>query len=342
MSGSGTRHGDGGDGPLDRGWIDWCETSEVAPSPASGKGKRRRRSRGSLRSSVVMAGLLVVTLSSIAVAQSPDEESGPSASAAAGENRPIDLGTRNPGTGSSTKETAIVANVANGGLVVRPSNTAAGGRAISATCNNNGTAPEDGCAVYVNKGQGAAASFRTNGTVPFAIRDTNNGMVANLNADMLDGKNASDFVAAGATVTNATNATNATNSQQLGGKPAADYLLKTETATDSSKLGGKEPNRYLSHGGFVNSAGTTTQGAGFTSSRQGVGAFNISFPAGTFPLDDGNCHFPVPSVHPFSGSAVMATSSAVTCSNDGSGSFNVRLFNDAGVAVDSSFLFLTL
>ena len=112
---------------------------------------------------------------------------------AAGEGRPIDLGKRNPSSGSANRETAIVVNRGSGALAVRPSNTAKGGRAISATCDNDGIAAEDGCAVYVNKGTGAAASFRTAGSVPFAIRETNTGLVQHLNADMVDGKHASEL-----------------------------------------------------------------------------------------------------------------------------------------------------
>lgn len=112
---------------------------------------------------------------------------------AAGEGGPLRLGERNPSSGGSSRETAVVANVGNSGLVMRPSNTAKGGRAISATCDNDGLVAEDGCAVYVNKGQGAAASFRTQGSVPFAVRETNNGTVQHLNADMVDGKHASEL-----------------------------------------------------------------------------------------------------------------------------------------------------
>ena len=50
------------------------------------------------------------------------------------------------------------------------------------------------CANYVNRGLGPAAAFRTRGTVPFVIRDTNRGRVANLNADLLDDKQATDFL----------------------------------------------------------------------------------------------------------------------------------------------------
>ena len=150
------------------------------------------RSRGWLD---VLAPVLLLLLVSVpvAIAAPGDQRDGDDVTAARGEGSSIDLGQRNPEAGGSRQETAIVARNGNGGLVLRPSNTAKGGRAISATCDNDGLEAEDGCAVYVNKGQGAAASFRTQGSVPFAIRESNNGVVRHLNADMVDGKHASEL-----------------------------------------------------------------------------------------------------------------------------------------------------
>jgi hypothetical protein len=125
---------------------------------------------------------------------------------------PIVLGERNPsgGTGATT-ETAIVANIANNGQATRQSNDAVGGRAAGYGCENNGTEEINACANYVNRGVGPAAAFRTRGTVPFVIRETNRGRVANLNADLLDDKE------------------------------AADFLLKTDKAADADKLDGQDP-----------------------------------------------------------------------------------------------------
>jgi hypothetical protein len=124
----------------------------------------------------------------------------------------IQLGERNPAGGTgATQETAIVANIGNNGQSTRQSNNAVGGRAAGYGCENNGTQEINACANYVNRGMGPAAAFRTRGTVPFVIRDTNRGLVANLNADLLDGKE------------------------------AADFSLKTDKAPDAEKLDGLEP-----------------------------------------------------------------------------------------------------
>jgi hypothetical protein len=163
-----------------------CRRRE-APKPDAAAPRRDGR--------FLLVALLLVGLTATPFAIAQDDRRG-DVRDAAGEGRPVVLGERNPASGSAGRETAVVADAGNGGLAVRPSNTAKGGRAISATCDNDGTAPEDGCAVYVNRGTGAAATFRTQGTVPFAIRETNTGLVQHLNADMVDGKHASELTGA--------------------------------------------------------------------------------------------------------------------------------------------------
>ena len=149
----------------------WCERYPEPERPA--RARVQPAPRRPLRDLLLATGVLGILLSGIAIADSGDGRATDvrQAGGAARVGDPITLGERNPGSGESSRETAIVANAGNGGLVLRPSNTAKGGRAISATCDNDGTSDEDGCAVYVNKGQGAAATFRTNGSVPFAIRE---------------------------------------------------------------------------------------------------------------------------------------------------------------------------
>ena len=147
---------------------------------------------------ILAATCLAVVVAPIAVAQNSGE--------------PIVLGERNPSGGmGATSETAIIANIGNNGQATRQSNNAVGGRAAGYGCENNGTDEINACANYVNRGTGPAAAFRTRGTIPFAIRDTNRGRVANLNADLLDDREASDF------------------------------LLKTDKAADSDKLDGLDP-----------------------------------------------------------------------------------------------------
>ena len=80
-----------------------------------------------------------------------------------------------------------------------------------------------------NKGSGPAASFQVAaGNAPFTVNTS--VRVANLNADMLDGRDSSDFYAAGSKVAdsfhadNAGQAMNAGDSDKLGGFPAGDYL----------------------------------------------------------------------------------------------------------------------
>jgi len=100
----------------------------------------------------------------------------------------VELGRRNPSSGSVPAETAIVANSGNSAFALRLTNNPPGGRANSSTCTNDATDPTAGCHVYVNKGKGIVASFRSagSGVAPFAVRNTNDGMVASLNSPFVN------------------------------------------------------------------------------------------------------------------------------------------------------------
>jgi hypothetical protein len=185
-------------------------------------------------------GVLVAVSAPIAVAQS--------------QGGPINLGARNPsGSTGATQETAIVANIGNNGQSTRQSNNAKGGRAAGYGCDNDGTQEINACANYVNRGAGPAAAFRTRGTIPFVIRDTNRGRVANLNADLLDDKQASDF------------------------------LGKTEKAADADKLDGldsAEVGRELFANVDTNGATAPTIGSknGATeATRTAAGRYRVDF-----------------------------------------------------------------
>ena len=330
----------------------WSERYE-RPSEAEPHRRQLARRRPPLRSVLFAATVLAIAVSSIAFAGTGEDD--PGLSAARGEGDPVTLGERNPGSGESARETAIVANAGNGGLVLRPSNTAKGGRAVSATCDNDGLAAEDGCAVYVNKGQGAAASFRTAGSVPFAIRDTNTGLVQYLNADMVDGKHAADFLGRGE---------RAADSNLLGGSPASAFLGATAKAADAETLDGKDSGEFLGAtakaadaealdgkdslsfarvGGAVFLDGDPA-GVGFTSEETSMGVYRVNFPAGTFKTAT-SCKPPTPIVVPHSDTAVIATVAVgmATCSGvDGSGGFTVRTFTHAGAIVRSAFWFMVL
>lgn len=160
----------------------------------------RRRSRERVEAVVTAAGgrraravvlnacILAVAIAAIAVAQDAgDRGTQQAASRVAGDA--VELGRRNPVSGGIAAETAIVANAGNDRLALRLTNTADGGRANSSTCENDGTAPTDGCHVYVNKGAGVVASFRSagRGVAPFAVRNTNDGRVDNLNSHYVNG-----------------------------------------------------------------------------------------------------------------------------------------------------------
>jgi hypothetical protein len=344
----------------ERAWRERYERPERAPGRAAAR-------RGSVRHLLFVSAVLGVTVSSVAVAGTGDDD--PGVSTARGEGAAIALGERNPGSGESSRETAIVADAGNSGLVLRPSNTAKGGRAVSATCDNDGQEAEDGCAVYVNKGTGAAASFRTQGSVPFAIRDTNTGLVQHLNSDMVDGKHATDFLGAtakaadadsldgrdsssflGATAKAADAETvdgkdsgafleataKAADANSLDGKDSSEFLGSTAQAADSNTLDGRDSQSFVRFAGSVSSTGTSS-GSGFTSSRVTTGQYFVSFPAGTFPPNpSGSCTVPIAVATPTTGSLRFATIAGSQCSPGGSGGFTVEtyVFDDINAEID--------
>jgi hypothetical protein len=338
----------------------WSDRYPPPAKPRVARDTAPRRSR--LKHLLLTTSVLGVTVTSIAIAG--EDPADPRLTAARGEGDAIRLGERNPSSGESTRETAVVANAGNGGLVLRPSNTAKGGRAISATCDNDGVTDEDGCAVYVNKGTGAAATFRTQGTVPFAIRETNTGVVQHLNSDMVDGKSATDFLArseegsflaANAKAVDADafdgrdssdflGATaKAADANTLDGKDSSEFLGSTAKATDSDALDGKDSLSFARFGGAVFTDGDPA-GIGFDSEKTATGVYRVTFPAGSFKTAT-SCKPPVPMVVAHSDTAITATVAIgmATCNSvDGSGGFTIKTFNANGLATDSAFWFMAL
>ncbi len=314
----------------------WRERYESATSPTKPQPRRRP---APIRDVLLATAVLGVAISAVAIAGEDRGNSrgsaDPSITAARGEGDPVTLGDRNPGSGGSTRETAIVANAGNSGLVLRPSNTAKGGRAVSATCDNDGTAAEDGCAVYVNKGTGAAASFRTQGSVPFALRETNTGLVQYLNADMLDGVHGSDLLR---------RTEKAADSETLDGKDSGEFLGSSAKAADADNLDGRDSMSFARIGGLVKADGTSV-GTGFTSQFVGSDIYYlVSFPAGTFSTSSG-CKAPVPVVSATTTGvgALLVHEPEIKCDPaTGAGSFRVYVYNHAGGSITGGFSFMVL
>ena len=329
------------------------------------------RSRTRLRHLIVATAVLGVTVSSFAVAQTGGQD--PGVTAARGEGDPITLGDRNPGSGESTQETAIVANVGNGGLVLRPSNTAKGGRAVSATCDNDGQDAEDGCAVYVNKGTGAAASFRTQGSIPFALRETNTGRVQYLNADMLDGQHASAFLGRNDRAADSSRlegnpasaflgaSAKAADSEALDGRDSSDFLGVTAKAADADKLDGKDSSEFLGStakaadaelldgvesddyarvSGLVNGTTGAPLSTGITSVRNAEGDYTVTINDGTFANSGSSCSLLRPVISPVGNEFHAAVWNEAGCLIGGGAMFDVLTFDAAGAAEDATFGFI--
>jgi hypothetical protein len=141
-----------------------------------------------LRAVLINAAILTLALAGFAVAQKADDGGTAHSAVSRQAGDAVELGRRNPSGGSIAAETAIVANSGNSAFALRLTNNAPGGRANSSTCTNDATDPTAGCHVYVNKGKGIVASFRSagSGVAPFAVRNTNDGMVASLNSQYVN------------------------------------------------------------------------------------------------------------------------------------------------------------
>ena len=355
MAESARRDGAGLEAEWERAWSDrYPRPAQACAAPAAAS-----RGGGRLKHLLLTTTVLGITVSSIAIAG--EDASDPRLTAARGEGDAVRLGERNPDSGESTRETAIVANAGSGGLVLRPSNTAKGGRAISATCDNDGVTDEDGCAVYVNKGTGAAATFRTQGAVPFAIRETNTGLVQHLNSDMVDGKHATDFLARsesssflGATAKAADAdaldgrdssdflgaGDKAADANTLDGKDSAEFLGAAAKAADSDTLDGQDSYGFSSVSGFVMATGSPGT-VGITSTKTGTGAYTVEFPDGTFSPTNKSCSVIIPALTPFSGAtARIVTLEETGCLFGGGGRFKVRTFDAAAAPTDAAFSFV--
>jgi hypothetical protein len=159
----------------------------------------------------------------------------PSAAVGFGEGRDARLGKRNPSSGSLTRETQIIAN--NGSYGTRQSNkrNGDGGGAIYGCRSDAGREP---CIRANNLKGGRAFEFQTKGkeagaiTVgdtsapPFSTNAT--GKVTNLDADKVDGKEATDFAGAADLLFAAVGADGA-----LGANRGATGAARTTPATNT-------------------------------------------------------------------------------------------------------------
>jgi hypothetical protein len=212
-----------------------------------------------------------------------------------------------------------------GNFVLGQSNTATSGSTLTAnvpgktlTLKNTNTSTSS-TALNVNVAAGRPP-FTTNSATK----------VANLNADKLDGLDATSFLAVGDT---------AANSNLLDGLDSTDLLGVAAKAADSDLFDGKDSKTFARLGGGVNGDGSVFQGTGFTVSRLGEGEYQVSFPAGT--LSSTMCP-PVAVAIPFAGVVRHPQIVGRTCSGLGAGSFTVQLLDNDGIAHDTPFLFLAM
>ena len=152
---------------------------------------------------------------------------------ATGEGKPILGGARNPGTNPSkslSKETQIIASISTYGTRQSNKSSNGGGAIYGCRSGNGGTAAgNEPCIRANNLSTGSAFEFATAGTVgglittgttsgaPFTTNAT--GVATGLNADRVDGKNASDFLGKTETAASASNVNGVVASKILFNAP---------------------------------------------------------------------------------------------------------------------------
>jgi hypothetical protein len=196
----------------------------------------------------------------------------------------LNLGTRNPTHGASKHATRIVGKLNGGVLQVR---NVGGGAAF--TFMSSGLL---GGKILVGKGGSDARPFTTNA----------HGVATGLNADMLDGHDASDFVlksaqtsagptgdflpvggkAADSNLLDGLDSTaflgvhgTADNSNQLGGHPSSFFLSTTDTAADSDKLDGKDSTEFVAGSTRLTLTGSPFMDTGDTQSFPATSGLNF-------------------------------------------------------------------
>jgi hypothetical protein len=231
-------------------------------------GLRARLGRSSVRTRSVVAatGVLVVGISATGVAATGSA---------------ILEGKRN---GTATQETQIISNVgatnaATGGFSTRQSNlSSTGGGAIygcrSTTGGTAATPPTNPCIRANNLSSGYAFEF-----------NAANGLSAGLITVGNGGDGAKPFT------TNATGVATGLNADRVDGKNATDFLGATAKAADADKLDGKDSTEFAAAGDLlfaaVTSAGNVAASRGGTATASVTGnTFTV-----TFPKDVSKCSF---------------------------------------------------
>jgi hypothetical protein len=161
----------------------------------------------------------------------------PAGALASGEGRALLGGTRSPSSGSYTRETEVIANTSTYGTRQSNKRLGDGGGAIYGCRSDAGREP---CVRGVNLRTGQAFAYDTKhgkvgGSitigdatgVPFTTNAT--GTVTNLSADKVDGKDSTDFAAAGDVLSAAVNA----DGSLVAGARGATAAARTDAASQT-------------------------------------------------------------------------------------------------------------
>jgi hypothetical protein len=221
----------------------------------------------------------------------------PAVAVGAGEGLPLDGGARNPSSDSRqsyTRETEIIANTDTYGT--RQSNkSASGGGAVYGCRSRAGGTParNEPCVRSTNLADGLAFEFATGGVLGGTIQVGNGG------------DDRKPFT------TNATGVATGLNADEVDGRSADDFVLRTGKAADADQLDGRDSASFASASNFafaaVSAAGNVTAGRGATSAS--VVAATNTFTV-TFDRDVAACSYTVTQNATAASDVTFAASSA--------------------------------
>ena len=216
------------------------------------------------RTTLLLAGLAVLVAAPFALG--------------AGEGQPADGGARNPSADTRqayTRETEFIANTSTYGTRLSNKSDNGGGAIYGCRSRAGGVAAgNEPCLRASNLSVGSAFEFATGGILGGLITVGRGG----------DGSK--PFT------TNATGVATGLNADRVDGKDATDFLGATAKAADSSKLDGREASSFANAGDLlfarVTAAGNVERGRGATGASYNAGDNSYTV---TFNRDVGNCSY---------------------------------------------------
>ena len=192
----------------------------------------------------------------------------PAVAIGAGEGQPLDGGARNPSANQQeayTRETEVIANTSTYGTRQSNKSDSGGGAVYGCRSKPGGTpAKNEPCLRATNLVQGLAFEYESRGPIAGTITAAG-------------GDNAKPFT------TNATGVATGLNADRVDGRDASDFLPTGGKAADADKLDGRDRSDFVARGDLlsarVTAAGNVAGGRGATGATvaEATNTFTVTF-----------------------------------------------------------------